>query len=213
MVDDKTCTRCKRLLPADKFGWRTQPNGKCYAKPQCKKCESEARRIARSTPRPPRVEPTSKQCAKCVQTLPIDEFYVNGHTASGYALRFTMCRKCYNAGRRGKRPRRQRKVCNICGVRRSLTKFTDSSSDKCQVCIDAENTVPRGDDRADAEYDYRFARTVLGLSKYDAIDWLIRGYKDQDEASVYEWGFHLEDTEIEWEPDAPPDEDVFASAA
>ncbi|WP_157186514.1 hypothetical protein [Nocardia jiangxiensis] len=226
MADEKECTRCKRILPVDKFGWRTQPSGRKYLKSHCRNCESQYRsnRYAEQKTAKPSKQPkpvlAEKLCRKCEKTLPTDSFYVVDKTKSRQVRR-SVCIPCHNAGNKGHRQRVKSpdyKQCNTCKRWQALDRFAKAASgnprNKCKDCNTAEakqrdrdkkaaaGIADSTNDRADAEYDYKFARTMLGLSKFAALDWIARGYRNQDEATVYDWGFHLQETETGWEPDA-----------
>lgn len=95
MIKEKQCTKCKRILPIEKF-WlnRCQKDGyehwcidclKKYRETMYKKLEKERSKISI----------TEKKCTKCQRILPISEFSPCRGFRDGYSLWCKKCRRDY----------------------------------------------------------------------------------------------------------------------
>lgn len=87
MTDAKTCSRCKRLLPVEKFSrCSSNKSGRSY---WCKECTSKNRRELSC-----REVAAEKKCKRCQKVLPASEFWKNALTKNGLA---TMCKACHKS--------------------------------------------------------------------------------------------------------------------
>ncbi len=87
----KTCSTCKRTLPAEAFHHST--NTKDGLRSTCKTCRKAYQTKAQIHYQQERTSQgkTEKTCASCKQTLPLASFYSDKNTKDGYAV---YCKPC-----------------------------------------------------------------------------------------------------------------------
>ena len=94
-----TCRKCKRELPAEKFAIHEKLSGLRRYSDTCKECEEA---IKQKFTKPVEITESTRTCAKCGRTKPIEEFI------SKQGNLVTRCNKCAESERRSKAKYRAR---------------------------------------------------------------------------------------------------------
>jgi len=123
----KTCSGCKRTLPAEAF--HQSNNSKDGLRPMCKACRKTEQKKVQARYQQDRAKhpATEKSCTSCKRTLPVASFHHARSTKDGYAV---YCKQCTL--------RMQERYLKTWEVRRS------SSSQQIQkkTCIHCNRTLP-----------------------------------------------------------------------